>query len=190
MANQNHKGIIDVVNEKPWEDRKTGESIKLYSFKLEGSNRWFRTGTTPVPFGKNDAVQFVADGQTVDLATMEAAQGEVERAPAPSARASTGRPASRQTVSRDEYWANKEARDIAKEEEYQNVAIPRMTRSTAVQAAAAVVDTAIKNDALGFGSSAKSKRVGMLAGYVTEIADELVKYIMDGPQEEVATDGE
>lgn len=193
MANEQHKGIIEVTNAKPWTND-DGSEITLYSFTMEGSKRWFRTGTKAMAFGKGDAIQFVADGQKVDLNSMVAVQAEdVVRAPAPavgSRPATTASAGASRTVSRDEYWANKEAKDVKKEEDYQNVAVPRMTRSTAIQSAAAVVDAALKTDALSFGNVAKSKRIPLLSGFVQELAEEFYSYIMDGPTTTASEDTE
>lgn len=197
---ENVNGVISAVSKKPWTDRNTGKEINLYSFQIQGSNRWLRTGTNPLPFGQGQAVQFVQDGQNVDVATMKAAtDAPAVTAPAPSAngQASSSAPTqgSGSTTSgykgyankgaffdaKDAYWDTKEARDIAKDERYQNVDIPRMTMSVSIQAAALVVDSALKHDALSFGTMAKSKRQGQLVAFVNEVAGELYNTIVNAP---------
>ena len=174
------KGRIAETSSKPWKDSRTGQDIVLYSFKLEGQRTWYRTGTTPTPFGVGQTVQFVADGQKVDTNSFQAIAQDSVQAPAPSAAQSSSgstqsssSPGRGNASSRDEYWANKEARDLEKDKRYQEVDIPRMTMCTAISSAAAVVDAAFKSEALSFGNAAKSKRLDMIGDFVEQLADRL-----------------
>ena len=176
---QQVSGIINEVTEKPWEDRETGKDIILYSFTLEGNRKFFRTGTNPVPYGAGEAVSFLVNGQRVDLASMETVEASAIPAPAPAAKRSNGAGAS---SSRDDYWAAKEARDIERNDRYQEIAEPRMALSVAVQAASRVVVAALENDALSFGTTAKSKREGMLCDFVKTIAADLALFIQSAPE--------
>jgi hypothetical protein len=83
----------------------------------------------------------------------------------------------------DGYWAEKEARDIAKDARYQAVSEPRMALSVAVEAAATVVSAAIAKDAISFGSAAKAKKLGLLSAYVKEVALDLASFIHDAPNQ-------
>lgn len=185
---QAYQGVISTVNSKPFTDNRTGQPITLHSFQLEGVSQWFRTGTAPIPFGRGQSVKFVADGPKVDVSTMQAIQSTVSTAPAPVPTARTyGNPSQSggkykaNNASKDEYWANKEARDLEKDKRFQEVSEPRMALSTATGAAAQIVVAALQNDAIGFGNTAKSKRLGMLADYVKEVAVDLATFIHNAP---------
>jgi hypothetical protein len=182
MSNVVVTGVVSFVSEKPYKDRSTGEDITLYSFVLDGQKTWYRLNTTPPKFGVGQTVRFLADGQKVDIASIEIVAAETKSAPAPKPRAaSAGTGGATKEVSRDGYWANKEERDLEKEARYQTVSEPRMALSVAVEAASRVVDSALKNDALGFGTVAKSKRHAMLVDYVREVALDLALFIQDAP---------
>lgn len=81
------------------------------------------------------------------------------------------------------YWANKEARDLVKEARYQSVSEPRMALSVAVEAASRIIPVALTSEALGFGTAAKSKRLGLLNQYVKETALDLAVFIQNAPEE-------
>ncbi len=85
--------------------------------------------------------------------------------------AATPRPAAGGGVSRDDYWANKEARDLEKEKIYREQDIPAIRRSTAYSVASTVLAAAITADAVGFGTAAKSKRLDMLLGMMDLVAE-------------------
>jgi predicted TIM-barrel enzyme len=100
---------------------------------------------------------------------------------APASSGAYGRGQSPGVVSKDEYWANKEARDIAKEERFTAVSEPRMALSVAVQAAADIVVAAIGKDVLSFGNASKAKRLDMLADFTKQVAKDLAKFIHNAP---------
>jgi hypothetical protein len=64
-------GTVARVSSKPFKDNRSGEDITLYSFQLDGSSQWFRTGTNPVNAGVGQAVKFVADGANVERGTLD-----------------------------------------------------------------------------------------------------------------------
>lgn len=188
MSQRTVTGQISVVNSKPFEDKRTGNPITLHSFQLEGYNQWFRTGQKAIPAGVGQSVKFVADGANVDVTTFSVEQATVAKAP--SVAANTTIPASMSSArstgasggnSKDNYWADKEARDLVKEARYQEVSEPRMALSVAVSAAGNLVAAAITKDALTFGTAAKSKRVGILTEYTKELALDLALFIQDAP---------
>lgn len=92
----------------------------------------------------------------------------------PGAPAGTASPAVAQKAggtTRDEYWANKEARDLEKERVYREEDIPAIRRSTSYNVAATLAAAALAGEALSFGSAAKGKRLDMYLGYVDQIAE-------------------
>lgn len=172
-------GVIEQVSAKPFNDRRTGQPINLYSFKVGG--KWYRTGQKAIPFGNGQNVKFVADGQNVDVTTIQATQSTVSTAPVvvPPARnfgkSTTG-------GAKDAYWEGKEARDLEREARYQAVNEPRMAMSVAVEAASRAVVAAIQTDALSFGNAAKGKRLGMISDYIKELATDLAFFIQNAPE--------
>jgi hypothetical protein len=172
------KGVVGYVSSNDWDDRRTGEKIKLWSFKVEGDNTWYRTGQKEPAFKKGQSIQFdVKDAKgNVDFDSIEVLESEVKVAPKPAA---SGRSASGSAGSRDDYWANKEQRDLAKDERYQTVDIPRMTFCTSQDAAVALVTAAIEKDILPIPKdSAKSARLKGVLNMVDELTDRFFKQRM------------
>jgi hypothetical protein len=188
MSERAVQGVVANVSWRDFPDRNSGENIKLHSFQIQGSNQWFRTGRFPLPFGVGQTIKFVADGQNVDVRSVQTATDVVARAPsvapatvaAPPASRGSGKYASN-TASKDEYWANKEAHDREKEQRYQQVAEPRMALSVATEAAARIVAAAFQTDALSFGNATKAKKLGMIIDATKEVATELAAFIHDAP---------
>jgi hypothetical protein len=194
MASRQVTGSIARVSSKPFKDNRSGEDITLFSFQLDGSNQWFRTGTNPIQAGVGQSVKFVADGANVEKGSMVAVASVAQQAPAPVAQAatqasnaptaSTSSTARRQSAgNKEDYWSAKEARDVEKDHRYQTVAEPRMALSVAVQAAAQVVCKALDKDAIGFGTAKKADKLGLLSGYVKEVALDLASFIHDAPEQ-------
>lgn len=195
MAQRTVQGKIARVSSKPFKDNRTQEDITLYSFQLEGTNEWYRTGQNPIPAGVGQDVKFVATGANVEKGTLVCTQPAVAHAPSTSAASAaptaatsaagqaTRAPASSTAGSKDGYWDAKERRDLEKDARFQAVNEPRMALSVAVSAAAELVSTAITKDAISFGNAAKAKKLGMLAAYTKEVALELAAFITDAPHQ-------
>lgn len=198
MSVRTVNGVISVVNAKDWTGR-DGNPIKLYSFQLEGSPQWFRTGTNPLPVGKGASVKFVADGPNVDLGTLEQVGSTVVQAPsvsttAPAAQLPAPVQAQRRSFrgnsdagAKDQYWKDKESRDLEKDARYREVSEPRMAMSVAIQAAAPIIVAAIQQDALSLGNAAKAKKLGIIAEYTKELAADLARFIQAAPEHLSAT---
>ena len=188
MSTRSVSGVISTVNQKPWKDSRSGAEIFLHSFQLEGSNQWFRTGQNPLPVGKGTNVKFTADGPNVDLTTLQVTESTVAQAPSvppqPQAASGTTRVPSRGRASggKDEYWENKEARDLEKDARYRAVSEPRMAMSVAIQAAAPIVVAALQQDALSLGNVTKAKKLGIIIEYTKELANDLARHIHDAPE--------
>lgn len=205
MSTRPVSGIVSNVSHRDFPDRNGGAPVRLFSFQLEGSNQWFRTGNTPLPAGVGQTINFVANDQKVDVhsvATIGTAS-QTTVAPPPSvpkpayapsdpnrggqgnagvARPSMAAPSLSASVSKDQYWANKEAIDIEKNKRFQEVNEPRMALSVGVEAASKVVAAALQHDALGFGTTAKSKRVELLGDFVEELALRFGTFIHNAPE--------
>lgn len=172
-----NEGVVSQVSCKPWSDPKTGRVINLYSFQIEGSNRWFRTGENEPTFRQGEFITFTNDAKAnVKLQSVTVGNASGGGAPAPAAAPNNSapqqQPAARPSgVSRDDYWANKEAKDVAKDERYQTVDIPRMSFSATFQPAVDVVCAALANDALSFGTTKKGDKLDYLLDCVDQVHD-------------------
>lgn len=175
-----------MASARDWTDKDTGDQIVLYSFQLEGDKRYYRTGTTDTGVQEGDTVRFVCDGRgTVDTDTVEigvSVRPQRREAPARKpARAASGGQRTRTSApaggnSRDQYWADKEKRDLEKDERYQTVEVPRIVLMAAQDRAVRLVSAALDNDALTFGTVAKGKKLDMLLSYVDQVTD---KFMLD-----------
>jgi len=172
------KGVVSLVHGNPWDDWKTGKKITLYSFKIEGDESWYRTGQEKPGFVKGQSISFeVGAKNNVDLDTVTILEAEVKVAPKAASGGDKVRPTS---VSRDDYWANKEARDLMKDERYQTVDIPRMTFCTSQDAAVALVVAALQHDCLPkLKADNKAGRLKTVLAYVDELTDRFFKQRMD-----------
>lgn len=173
-----YKGTVSNVSARPWTDRETGRSITLYSFQLEGGNKWYRTGETQPPFDTGDNIQFVEHNNKVDTSSIEKiAASEVQQAPSPAPAGKSWNKGGAQKggqLARDDYWTNKEKRDIEREEFDKNVRTPMIEYQSARKSATDLVVAALQADALSFGSAAKGKKLEMLVEFVEEVTRDMV----------------
>lgn len=176
MANKVHKGIIKETYEREWRDKNTNEDILLYSFKLNSSNQFFRTGTTKVPGSEGDAVKFTADGRgNVDMKSWEEIDAdEVADVPAPKSYGG-GRGKASGGGSRDSYWEDKAKRD-------QEITEPRISYSAAQKNATSLVVAALAADILSFGQASKGKKLDMLVDFVEQTTLRLAQLQMNAPE--------
>lgn len=177
------QGQVAQVSEKPFRD-KWGKDIILYSFQLQGDNRWYRTGTMRPPCNQGDSINFVFEqqgnnakvdvnsltgGGVVDM-SQPAQAAPMQAPPAPPAPAPGGAPipapapapAATGGGTRDSYWKDKEEYD-------KKVTQPRIAYAAAQKSAVAVVVAALAHDVLGFGNAKKADKMEMLLGYVDEV---------------------
>lgn len=100
----------------------------LHSFTLRGQQGFFRTGETPCPIKEGTYVQFeVDDKNNVNLTTLVAME---KRAPDAVPTEKAVQTAAAYVNSKDEYWSNKEERDI----ETQKVIQFQAARNSAIAA--------------------------------------------------------
>lgn len=182
------EGAVSYVGSNEIDDKYNGGKVTLHSFRIEGNDEWFRTGRTPPGVQEGQTVKFIADGNKVEVKSIEIlgntteapASGETPSAvPSQTTSASSAVLASGKAATKDNYWSDREKREIEKDERYQTVDIPRMTMNSALSTAATVVDAALKHEAIGFGNTAKSKRLEMLGDFVVELANQFYPVIRD-----------
>lgn len=194
-------GTVATVSEKEWFDKRNNEDILLYSFQLQGDKKWYRTGTVrPEDYNivEGSAVKFDFDprsGNVVLDSVDDNVQEEVAAAP-PARRATgarqgsygkssggsrgnaparTSAPRSGGGNSRDDYWKDKETRDLEREQRYQAVVEPRMIVMAAQERAVIAVSAALAHDCLSFGSTTKGKKFDMLLDFVDEATAHFVR---------------
>lgn len=154
-------GTISNVSAKDWTDQKSGDQIKLYSFQIAGDNRWFRTGTDPVPFGTGTRVSF-------DLNPKGNKAQAIIQAPDSTAAPDTAPKAAPRTTytpkpnARDAYFEEKQRRDI-------EVVEPRINFSASQRDAIALVTAALAHDCLALGTK-KGDKLEILLQMVDEVA--------------------
>lgn len=193
MSQYANEGVVSTVSAKDWYDNKKGRNIVLYSFQLQGSNRWFRTGEDELPFSEGDYIRFTNDAKAnVAVSSIEVgnapsggAQPATSQAPARTpARQSSGggRTQKGGGQNREGYWADKEARDLEKDKRYLEQDIPRMCFTTAQDRAVNLVTAALEFDCLSFGNMAKGQKLDALLVFVDKVTDRFVKQTMQSPQ--------
>jgi hypothetical protein len=151
----------------------------LYSFQVEGNRARFRTGQkNPASFGISEGkvVKFNSDEKgNVDFGSIEVLEDAApRRAPSPSSSVPVA-------SSRDSYWEAKEARDVAKDNRYQQVDIPRMTYSSAQDVAVKVVELAIAHGGLTLPTK-KNAVLDAIVGAVEAVTLTLAKGRMQAPE--------
>lgn len=191
MSLRNTQGAVDKMYTKEWFDKRTSDTVLLQSFRLVGDKTYYRTGQERLPANEGDSVSFDYDDRSgnVVMETVKHVEGEVARAPAAPRRDTGGRSGSydgTQTAraapaagARDNYWKEKEDRDILRETRYQEVVEPRMIVMAAQERAVGVVAAALANDCLSFGSTAKGLKFEMLLGFVDEATEHFVKQALN-----------
>lgn len=157
------KGTVSNTYEKEWAGQ--DGPVILHSFQLQGDKRYFRTGTSKV-VSRGEAVAFDVEGNNnLREGSLTKMENSTQAAPAPRAAWNGGgKPkATENFEARQQYWTNKEARDI-------EVVEPRITWSSARTAAIEVIGLALQHDALAFGNASKGAKLGMILDFVDEVA--------------------
>lgn len=165
------KGVVAKVSAREWND------LTLYSIKLEGDEKWYRAGErNPADAGVEAGVSISFDltaGGNVAGKSLKVVKGDagVTRAPAPTASKSS---------SKDDYWSQKEARDVEKDSRYQKVDIPRMTFCGAQETAVKVVELALAQGAITLGTK-KNAQLDILMETIQQVAVQLFRARMEAP---------
>lgn len=137
------------------------QGTKLHSFKIEGVDRWFRTGKEKLPFGQGTFISFTERNSQVDLTSVKetdstqsvSATEETDVAAAPSVPEATTAP----TVGQ------------------------RMAWEAARRDATRIVATALEVEGKGLDvlpwakNVAKGKRLDLLVSYVNQVAKQLLE---------------
>jgi hypothetical protein len=176
------QGQVSQVSEKPFTD-KWGKNITLYSFQLQGDNKWYRTGTNRPNCNQGDNISFVWEAQgnnsKVDPNSIQGGQAGAPQqqpqaqpqqysqgTPPPQQVSNVPQPVAAPAATRDTYWKDKETYD-------KSITQPRIAYAAAQKSAVAIVTTALAHDVLGFGSAKKADKMAMLIGYVKQVTIDL-----------------
>lgn len=173
-------GVISKINSREWND------VVLWSLQLVGDKTWYRSGeTNPATRGAVEGANVSFDltpKGNVSLPSLKVVSAGTAPTRAPTPQASSG--------SKDQYWNDKEARDIAKEKRYQNVDVPRMTFCGAQDTAVRVVEMALAQGALKLGTK-DSAKLDILLESIQKVALDLFYKRINAPtMEEVLTGGD
>jgi len=163
-------GTVTEISGRDWDDPRSGETLRLYSFKIENDGRWFRTGTTDpsdvgIKKGKAYAFTFNPKGMKVDADSISAVDEGASQAPKYEKKAWPKKAAG--GGARDDYWAEKDR--FYKEEE-----IPKISLSSARSDAVKLVSAAVAAGLLNLGKT-ESKKMDVLLAYVDEVRDRFLR---------------
>ena len=170
------KGVVAKTSGREWNDPQQG-AIMLYSLQLVGDNTWYRGGQTdPAALGAvagaNVSFDITGKGNIVQKSLRILKAGEnVQSSPTVTSSSS----------SKDTYWSDKEARDIKKESNYQNIDIPRMTYAGAQSTAVDVLKLALEIGAVDLTATKKGAKLGALLAALDGITNDLFAARLNAP---------
>ena len=153
----NQEGIVQGIFDKDW------QSIKLWSFKLEGSDRFWRLGRDKPEFKEGDFIKFSERNSNVDPKSIEvlgtagttSTSDAPSDAPQPTAQSGSGSAVSAQS-----------AKDVGERIRFQQ----------ARRDATNIIVAALHTDALPWASNtAKSKKLDLLVEYVKQVTNMLLE---------------
>lgn len=162
------QGRVTDVFVRPWEGR--NGPINLHSFKIEGDNKFFRSGEAKL-VEVNQLVEFEYDSKgnvnpdsvaVTGVATTPPPAQQQEQKQAWAGKGGSGGGFKAKQAAKDQYWEDKEKRQI-------EIVEPRITWSSAQSDAVAVVNAALQHDLLAFGNANKSAKLGLLLDYVDQV---------------------
>lgn len=145
---------------------------ELWSFRLRDVEKWFNCGSIPIKLQKNDYISFDVQQENgkynVDVGSitpikLDNYQGTSD---APSPKYS-----GRSVSGRDEYWVNKENRDISNEVHRKSNEL-RIQWQSARNAAISLVDTLVREKLLKLSDAAKADNVAVVLGKVQDLTNQ------------------
>lgn len=140
------------------------QGTKLHSFKIEGVDRWFRTGKEKLPFGQGTFISFTERNSQVDLSTVQ----ESDTPPSASSTEETEAAASK---SNPAAATGSSAPTVGQ----------KMAWEAARRDATRIVATALEVEGKGLDvlpwakNVAKGKRLDLLVSYVNQVAKQLLE---------------
>lgn len=145
------KGHVEVVSQKAWQDK------VLWSLKLVNDPTWYGNGTTPIGCKKGDIVEFAAaqtnsgrwniTNEGINVVTSGSVQAPTPQA-APAVRTWAKKTWPPKDAAKDDYWKQREERDVETQKRIQLQA----SRNSAIETAKLLVESgAVKIPAKGDG---------------------------------------
>lgn len=140
------------------------QNTKLYSFQLEGEDRWFRTGKEEVPFNEGQTISFQEKNSQVLMDSIVEGEAATSSAPATEEK----EPAATQTHGKA---ASQSEPTVGQ----------RMAWEAARRDATRIVVAALEVEGKGLEvlpwakNTAKNKRLDLLVDYVNKIASQLLE---------------
>ena len=147
----------------------------MYRVKLD-TGTWLGMGKVAPKYQQGSVITVAAKKHgrgfwEADLNTLEIHAGDEPGPTAVPAKQAAPKPQyNGGGLSRDDYWKNKEAKDVAKDDRYQNVDIPRMSFSSAQERAVALVTAALAHDCLKLPGK-KADKLDALYDIIDEATD-------------------
>ena len=145
-----------------WVGSKTIRNSQLWSFSLNESQDFFRTGFDQPSIARGDAIMF--DYEVNQYGNQVKAKA-IRVIDAPKAVAQTGAGAGRPDVGKDQYWKNKEDKDVIKDAAIQFL--------SCTNTAVSVLKLALDAGVLNLGSGTKTSKLDALLAQVYLVRDEL-----------------
>lgn len=153
-------GVLEEISSKDW------NQITLWSFRIEGEDRWFRTQKTALEVPLGTTITFNERNNQVDLASVEQSTASAEPVSDTAAPAIMTAPTVGNASSTDVSASNSSSTDIGK----------RIRWQAARRDACSVIVAALHTDTLPWNTNlAKGKRLDMLRGYITELTTQFVE---------------
>lgn len=140
------------------------QGTKLYSFQIEGQDRWFRTGKEELPHAEGTTITFQEKNSQVLMDTVEVGVGTTESADS--------------TVETEKAAPSQPSETVSTH--HQTVG-QRMAWEAARRDATRIVATALEVEGKGLEvlpwakNTAKGKRLDLLVGYVNRVAKQLME---------------
>jgi len=131
------------------------QTVKLWSFKIEGSERWFRLGQKEPNFSIGDRICFQERNSQVEWGTITPTTAPVSNAPVPPSAEATG-----------SVTSGAPSNDIGERIRYQ------AARADACRIVVAALHTEHLPHAANI---AKGKRLDLLLGYVDQVTEQLLE---------------
>lgn len=166
-------GKVTYVNENNFNGK------LLHSFKLAGTEGYFGTGESKTGVHKGASVSFEAkEGKpgsfTVDTKTLEVVEGDIAPTVVYAKKQGSVAYASK-AKSKDDFWENKEARDVGTQKTIQL----QSSRNSAI----ACADFLVKNGALVLDKVKQADKMDVLVGLVDHLTDKFQEQVKASKEE-------
>lgn len=172
------------------------EKFNNYSFRLQGVEKWFGTGSTDPKIKIGDTISFQyleKNGRGVVDASTIANVGSGSSSPGTGATSDSNQPERERPKSdyqlKEEYWRAKEARDIANEGDRKLNSL-RIQYQSARNAAIEVAKLLVEAKLLKLADAAKADNVAVVKGFIDDLTNEFYHKTGFVNEDGIGTDAE